>query len=183
MAKIGILLATLAAALALSNCAPLGGELIFNTKQSSAYTPQNFRGMAAAGAPIEVIGAPPGGASAEEVVAAIRMPARFGSASPVLAQPPGHGQRLVFAFSVNGAVHGPGLCAGKVAAGAFNDRLEVFGAFCRGGRPLTQAQLSVDGPVGPSDPQFAIVMARLIDILGPRTNPNFRSKNCSPFCL
>ncbi len=183
MAKTGTLLAALAAALALSNCGSVGGELIFNTKYQSGYTPSNFRSMAAAGAPIEVFGSPPGGGSPAEIVAAIRIPGRFGSAPPVLTESPGQGQRLVFAFSVNGAVHGPALCAGDVAAGAFDDRLEVFGAYCRGERVLTHSQLSVSGPVGPSDPRFTRVMARLIDILGPRTDPNHRNRSCQPFCV
>jgi len=162
---------SLVALLAAAGCAATSGERIYNTLYFS-YTPSNFRSMAAAGAPIEVFGAPPGGATAEEVVAAIRMPSRLGSTSPRLAEVPGQGQRLVFAFGGGGAVNGEALCAGAVEGGALNDRLEVSAAYCRGDRLLTQAQMTVPGPVGPPDPQFTSSMRRLIDVLGPRDDPN-----------
>lgn len=161
----------LGAAVLAAGCAATGGERIYNAMYFS-YTPSNFRSMAAAGAPIEIFGAPPGGASAEEVVAALRMPARLASTAPRLAEVPGQGQRLVFAFGSGGAVNGEALCAGAVQGGALNDRLEVSAAFCRGDRLMTQAQMTVPGPVGPPDPQFTQSMRRLIDVLGPRDDPN-----------
>lgn len=159
-------------------CATSTGARIFNTKYHTGYAPSNFRSMAAAGAPIEIFGSPPGEASEEDIVASIRLPNRLGSTPPVVAEAPGQGQRLVFAFSVSGAINGPELCAGNIPGGAFQDRLEVFGAFCRGGRVLTHSQMSIPGPVGPPDPEFTSAMARLIDILGPRHDPNRKRVRC-----
>ncbi len=165
-------------AVAVAACASMAGDSIYNTKFHTGYAPSNFRSMAAAGAPIEIFGSPPGGATEEEIVASIRMPRRLGSTPPVVAEAPGQGQRLVFAFSVSGSVNGPELCAGNIPGGEFEDRLEVFGAFCRGDRVLTHSQMSIAGPVGPPDPQFTSAMSRLIDILGPRQDPNRKRNNC-----
>lgn len=154
-----------------AGCTGIPGERIYNVTYIS-YTPSNFRSMAAAGAPIEIFGAPPGGASAEQVVEAIRMPARLNAASPRLAEIPGQGQRLVFAFGLAGPVTGEALCAGAVVGSTLPDRLEVAGAFCRGERMLTRANMTAPGPVGPPDPRFTESMRRLIETLGPRTDPN-----------
>lgn len=163
--------ALLAVGLAVAGCAASSGELIYNDYYYS-YVPSNFRSMAAAGAPVEIFGAPPGGASPEEVVAALRMPARLSSTPPRLAEVPGQGQRLVFAFGSGGSVNGDALCAGRTHGGEIEDRLEVAAAYCRGDRVLTQAQMSLNAPVGPSDPRFAKAMRRLIETLGPREDPN-----------
>jgi len=167
--------AVLALGLAAAGCAVTSAERIFNAHYFS-YSPGEFRSMAAAGAPVEIFGSPPGGATAEEVVAALRMPAHLASTPPRLAESPGQGARLVFAFGGGGAVNGEALCAGNPASGALPDRLDVAGAFCRGSRLMTQAQLSFDAPVGPSDPRFTSAMRRLIATLGPRTDPN-RDRN------
>ena len=162
--------AIIGAALLAAGCSS-AGEKIFNVNYLS-YTPSNFRSMAAAGAPIEIFGAPPGGASPEQVVEAIRMPARLGQTSPRLAEVPGQGQRLVFAFGVAGTVSGSALCSGAVVGATLPDRLTVRAAYCRGERLLTRADMTVPGPVGPPDPRFTSAMRRLIDMLGPRTDPN-----------
>ena len=160
----------LVALLAAAGCSA-SGERIYNALYYS-YTPSNFRSMAAAGAPLEIYGTPPGGATPEEVVAAIRMPGHLPQTAPKLAEVPGQGQRLVFAFGGAGAVDSSALCRGEVEGGALPDRLEVAGAYCRGDRMLTQAQMTADRPLGPPDPDFTRAMRRLIETLGPRTDPN-----------
>jgi hypothetical protein len=163
------------AGLALTACASATGERIYNAHYFS-YTPSNFRSMAAAGAPIEIYGAPPGGATPEEVVAAIEMPRHLSQTAPVVAEVPGQGQRLVFAFGASGAVDGAALCGGATQGGELTDRLEVQGAYCRGERLLTQAQMTADRPLGPPDPDFTQAMRRLIETLGPRDDPNRDSR-------
>ncbi len=172
--------AAMIAALLAAGCATSSGGSglrIFNQHYFS-YEPTDFRVMASSGPPIELFGSPPGGATDEEVVAAIQMPARHSSSTPRLVEVPGQGARLVFAFASGGAVNGKALCAGAVHGGSFQDRLEVSAAYCRGERMFSQAQMSVSGPVGPPDPEFTSAMRRLIDTLGPRVDPSRRRNRC-----
>ncbi len=163
-------LAALIVALLATGCAGGAGGKIYNAYYDPGYAPSDFGAMSAAGAPIELFGSPPGGASPEDIIASIQLPGA--SAAPKLAETPGQGQRLVFAFSSGGAVNGDALCSGGVQGGSAQDRLEVAGAFCRGERPLSQAQMSVSGPVGPPDPQFTSSMRGLIGTIGSSRNPN-----------
>lgn len=149
----------------------LGGETIYNVHIMS-YAPSNFRSLAASGAPIELIGLPPGGATAEETIAAIRMPNYWPQTPPRPVEVPGEGARLVFAFGVSGGVNGTMVCSGSAPGVALSDRLEVAAAYCRGDRRISEARMSIDAPVGPPDPQFARSMRRLVATLGPRVDPN-----------
>lgn len=167
--------ALIGSAMLAAGCSVSSGERIYNNLYMS-YMPSNFRSMAAAGAPIEVHGAPPGGASAEEVVAAIQLPAYYASTAPRLADDGGQGQRLVFVFGLTGALDGDALCRGDLPGTALPDRLEVGGAYCRGERLLTQAQMTVDRPLGPPDPDFTRAMRSMIEVIAPRDDPN-RDRN------
>ena len=172
------------AATALAGCADLLAERIWDGERVNSVTPTEFSAFAASGPRVEILGAPPGGASAEEVVAALRMPGRFRNAPFRLVETGSEATttqgmvRLVFAFGAAGAANGRPLCAGQpsgASAQGPKDGLEVTAALCIGRQVDAAARLSHRDPLAPGDPAFTATMARLIDVLAPRSQ-EFRDR-------
>lgn len=179
-------IAVVAVAALLGACvAGFPAERIWEGARIGAVTPLDFSAFASAGATVAILGAPPGGASEEAVVEALRLPSRFRQAplqaiDPFSETPPR--LRLVFAFGIAGGADGNPLCAGTLPAPAPQHAaqgLEVLGALCDGARADTMARLSHPAPLGPDDPAFAVAMTRLIDTLAPRDRQRRdRSERC-----
>lgn len=163
------------AALVLAGCVGnLAAERIWEGARLDTVTALEFSAFASAGPTVAILGAPPGGAAQETVVAALRMPSRFRQApfqtiDPFSETPPR--LRLVLAFGLAGGADGNPLCRGTLSAPApqrATDGLEVLAALCDGRRADTTARLSHPAPLGPGDPAFATAMTRLIETLAPR---------------
>ena len=172
------------AVLALPGCADLLAERIWDGERLNSITPIEFSAFAGSGPRVEILGAPPGGASPEEVAAVLRMPGRFRNAPFRLvekgsAEATAQGVvRLVFAFGAQGAANGRPLCAGEASGASAQgptDGLEVTAALCVGRQADAAARLSHRDPLAPGNPAFTATMARLIDVLAPRAS-EFRDR-------
>ncbi len=178
----------LAFAALLSGCAATGGpfqESVTHVQIFSGYSRSGFSGFAAAGPLVEMHGTIPGGADAETVAAALRLPPRFPQ-TPFQAIAPGSApssQRIVLVFGVNGGLNADEVCRGDVRAGGVTDRLAVGAAFCTGSRSGSTASLHHQRALTPDDPAFTDAMRRLFDALAPSRGENepFRSRErCIP---
>ena len=92
--------------------------------------------------------------------------------------------RVVVAFNPSYAGAPTQLCAGPVLTEAAAQDLEVWGAFCTGGRFISLATASQAGVTGTDSPAFDDLMAALTRRLFPRENPDrpIDSNNCRRFC-
>lgn len=164
---------TLVAALC-AGCAlgDLGRQRITHQSDSISYSPTGFSAFAAAGPLVEIRGAPPGGASPEQVLPTLRLPGWWPQTAFRLAQPgeAERSQRIVLAFGVPGGVSEAILCRGDFQTTP-TPALTAAAAFCRGRRGATGAKLTDDRPLAPGDPAFATAMTRLLDAISPRRDP------------
>lgn len=167
----------LAAALLLAGCAGPGafpgagpfGEAITRVEQRSNYVASQFGAFAAAGARVEMRGPLPGGATAEQVAAALALPGWWPQ-TPLRAIPPaeaGQGQRIVLIFGADGGVDIDRVCAGGGTQGVARDGLRVGAVLCLGSRPASTATLTRAAPAAPGDPDFTAAMRNLLAALAP----------------
>lgn len=169
----------LSASLAAAACAGALEERVYGQAYLPAYSPLGFSAFAAAGPLVEVRGAPPDGAGAEAVAAALRLPGRFPHV-PFRAVAPGAAptsQRIVLAFGLR-AADPARMCAGEVEGGAQTDGLSVAAAFCVGSRPASSAVLAHERPLGVGDPAFTDAMRRLFAQLAPSRDPQQDRDDC-----
>jgi hypothetical protein len=166
--------AIIAAAVILSGCAGGGpfAQRVTHQSVKVSYSPLQFSAFAAAGPLVEIRGAPPGGATPEQVVEALRLPARWPQ-TPFRLIAPGEAarsQRIVLVFGLPGGLGANLLCQGQVAP-VMTEALTVGAAFCTGRRDATGAKLTDARPLGPDDSEFAVAMTRLFAELAPSRDP------------
>jgi len=171
----------------LGGCAASGGlfeENIGFVQVFSGYTRTGFSAFAASGPLVEMHGPLPGGADADTVAAALRLPPRFPQA-PFRAVAPGEAprsQRIVLVFGVNGGIDADRVCRGAVSPGGVTDGLAVAAAYCTGSRSGSTAALHHLRALTPDDPAFTDAMRRLFDAMAPMRDENerFRGDRCIP---
>jgi hypothetical protein len=180
--------AAVAAALAVAGCAGGGlfDERIAFVDHDPAYSPLEFGGFAAAGPLVEARGPIPGGASAEELAAALRLPGFFPQ-TPFRVAPPAPSEarqaRIVLAFGPGAGFDPVALCRGGVDGAGGGEGLGVAAAWCRGGSPLGWGRLDHRRPLAPGDPAFTASMRRLFGEIAPPRRPNDpREDRCVIFC-
>lgn len=177
----------LALAALLGGCAASGGlfeENIGFVQIFPGYSRAGFSSFAASGPLVEMHGPLPGGADAETVAAALRLPPRFPQ-TPFRAVEPGSapgGQRIVLVFGVGGGINADEVCRGDVRAGGVTDRLAVGAAFCTGSRSGSTASLHHQRALTADDPAFTDAMRRLFGVLAPFRDENRtdRRDRCIP---
>jgi hypothetical protein len=122
---------------------------------------------------IEIAGAPPDGATPEQVAAALRGPAGFPPTRYEAAPPGGGGTRTVLEFGQPRAT--AGACTAPRGGGAGDGALVVTAILCRGDRATSTATLTAPDLAGPSSPGFTDAMALLFRKLLPiQLKPRFR---------
>lgn len=177
----------IAIALLLGGCAAGSGpfeENISFVEIFPGYSRPGFSAFAASGPLVEMHGPLPGGADAEAVAAALRLPPRFPQ-TPFRAIEPGsapRSQRIVLVFGVNGGVNADEVCRGEVSPGGVTDRLAVAAAYCTGSRSGSTAALHHRRALTPDDPAFTDAMRRLFGALAPMRDETerFRGERCIP---
>jgi hypothetical protein len=176
------LIATLTAALLAGCAAPGGGgvfdERITNRQIYPAYTRNGIAAMTSAGAPVEVRGAPPGGADPQTVVAALAVPGSL-PPGPLRAVAPGEAagsSRFVVVFGA-GAVN-PGVICVDPPPGAIADRLVAAVAYCIGSTHGSSALLTHARPLAPGDPAFTQAFRRAFTAISPRREPEKERDRC-----
>ncbi len=110
---------------------------------------------------VEVIGAPPDGASAEAIVAGLRAPPAVAATRYVAVPPGGGGARLVLEF---GVVTG-GLSSCRAPRAAATDTLVLTATLCSERRTIRSATMRSADLKGPSSPGFDAAMGRLMAVL------------------
>ncbi len=165
----------LATAAGLSACATVStgfAETIHSTDVYLKYSFQDASIFATNGGPIEVYGAPQNGASAEEVAAAIRLPAYL---NPNLAKAvePGQGDyRVAVVFAPRAGLSGESVCKGKARGGQAGPDTKIFAVFCRSETSvLGEARLEASSSFTPGEPGFQIGMRRLLREIMPLRSP------------
>ncbi|QIE54307.1 hypothetical protein G5B40_01910 [Pikeienuella piscinae] len=164
----------LTAAALLCACAGPGADVVTRNDISPNYQPIWVSVFSGAGGQATILGSTSDGASADEIAAAIRLPAHV-SQRTIRAAPPAEAQggpHLVLVFAPKGDVTARKACRGEVAGGVAGSELKVFGAFCTSyGSPVTEGLLSLPDSPTPSDPDFGRRMSYLLNALMPATNP------------
>ena len=161
----------LSSALLLIGCA--GGPIVGIYPQvlhqdiHSLYYAQTVPVFAGAGGPTEVYGSPAGGGSASEVVAGVRLPSWVASRSLTAVEPGKGGLRLVLVFAPQTTALGSAACQGQAKGGEAGTQMKVFGVFCRGNRPMSEAVVYAKGSPSVSDPAMAGALNRLVVSLMP----------------
>jgi len=110
---------------------------------------------------VEVIGAPPDGASAAAVVDSLRAPPGVAETRYVAVAPGGGGARLVLEFGV--ATGGLSSCARPRANAA--QTLLLTATLCSERRTIRSATMRAAALKGPSSPGFEAAMGRLMGVL------------------
>ncbi|MFV0474577.1 MAG: hypothetical protein ACK5MQ_10295 [Pikeienuella sp.] len=167
-------LPTAIAALALAACAG-GLDMVTRVDMSPNYAPQWVSVFAASGGEATILGTTRDNASADEIAAALRLPAHVGRRA-LSAAPPGEAQggaHLVLVFTPSGGVTGRKACRGEVSGGvAGPESLKVVGVFCTSyGTPVSEGQIDLKGSPVPSDPDFGRRMSYLMNAIMPAVNP------------
>lgn len=169
-------IAPIVAAALLAACTGGGPGVVTVTRNdiSPNYQPLSVSVFAGSGGRATILGSTRDGASAEEIAAAIRLPAHVAPRT-IRAAPTAEAQggpHLVLVFAPQGAVTARKACRGEVSGGVAGPELKVFGVFCSSyGTPVSEALLtSPDSPI-PSDPDFGHRMSYLINAVAPATNP------------
>jgi hypothetical protein len=152
--------AVAAATLAVAACAGAGLTTTHSTFYDYRYYPNEVRASGAP-MPVEVRGAAPGGESAAEVIAALRLPAHVGRATAAAA-PGDTGPRLVIGFA---RASGEALCAPGGGPEGAAKALTVSGAYCVGDQPYTSGIAEAGGA------SLAATLPNLARVLLPMNNP------------
>lgn len=166
--------ALVATALSLTACAATTsfGETIHSTDIYLKYSFQDASIFAAAGGPIEVYGAPQDGASAEEVAAAIRLPAYLTPNSAKAVTPGEGGYRVALVFAPQAGLSGESVCKGKAKGGQAGEATKVLAVFCRSETAtLSEARLETAGAFTPDSATFRTGMTRLLREILPLRSP------------
>lgn len=169
--RVAVIAAVAAILLGCAGGAPFAQRITHQSVKVS-YSPLQFSAFAAAGPLVEIRGSPPGGATPEQVMEALRLPARWPQTPFRLVAPDeaARSQRIVLVFGLPGGMGANLLCQGRVAP-VMTDTLTVGAAFCTGRRDATGAKLTDARPLGPDDPEFAVAMTRLFAELAPLRDP------------
>lgn len=167
-------------AMAVGGCASGGffDQRVTNQSVNVSYSPSQFSAFAAAGPLVEIRGAPPGGATPEEIAAALKLPGRWPQ-TPFRVVAPGeapHSQRIVLLFGAPGGFGDVLLCRGDMQP-VETSNLTAAAAFCRGGRAASGAKLTDVRAIGLSDPEFATAMTRLLSEMSPSRDPTIDTDN------
>ncbi|SEA73255.1 hypothetical protein SAMN05444370_11096 [Rubrimonas cliftonensis] len=155
------------------------GERITQVDVLSAYSPNTFGAFAASGPLVELQGPIPGGASPQEVAAALRMPG-FWPDAPFTAVAQGEApemQRIVIGFGAATAANAMLVCDGRPASGGVADSLQANVVYCMGRRAASSAHLSRSDLATPADPAFGDAFARVFLQIAPRRDPE-RDDDC-----
>ena len=163
-----------AAAFALSACVATAtsGETIHSEDIYLRYNLLDASQFAAAGGRIEVYGAPQNGASAEEVAAALRLPAYLTPRDATAVAQGAEGYRVALVFAPQAGISGASVCKGKAKGGQAGSTTKVLAAFCRGEKTiLSEARLEASGAFVPGAPAFQKGMSRLLKKVLPRKSP------------
>jgi hypothetical protein len=172
--------AILVAGALLAGCAAFDptGERIYGADHLTPFTISGFSAFAASGPVVEVFGTPPGGASPEAVVAALRLPGFWPQTPPRLAPAdlPRDAQRIRLVFGVMGTSDPVGVCRETPRGGATPGRVELYAAYCRGRSGGSGAKLSIGRELAVDDPAFAQALTRLMGVVAPRRDPLDRGR-------
>lgn len=162
-----------AAGFALAACAGApspNATVVHSNLVETNYSPQEVWAVGPA-MPVDVRGTPPDGATAQEVAAALRLPAWFGSKPMELTAPDAAGPRVVVAF---GGAPLSRICKGDPApegASPSARPLTAALAYCWGDRLASRAILTSPLTSGPRDAAFASQMLQGMRVLLPVRNP------------
>lgn len=138
------------------------------------YQPEYVSVFAGAGGEAAILGTTRDGASADEIAAAIRLPAYFNPRTIRAAKTARTGPHLVLVIAPAGGTTPRKACAGEAQGGVAGAELKILGAFCSSsGRAVTEAVFVASGSPVPSDPDFGRRMASFMQALTPPTNPDF----------
>ena len=165
---------TAASALMLSACAAAGGLNMVHTVIVDPYFGISEVAVTGAPMPTRVIGAPRDGASLDQTLAALTLPARLG-ARPARAETPDdfRGLRVVFAYAPLPASR---ICeadaAGGAAGGGKIGVTEISAALCRGDRQYSYGILRTQA-AGPTDPGFRGAVLQLFGAIMPHQTEEF----------
>lgn len=127
------------------------------------------------GAPASVAGTPFAGADAAALLAPLRPPAVVAASHFV---PTGDsGTRMVIIFAPKAPLDRSQLCESAevlqpktLAPGAGGD-FRAIASLCRGGRPISTAQIAAPMPTSPQDPAYADIMGQLFITVMPLSVP------------
>ena len=148
------------AALACAGCAGGEGARIDSTPINSEDLQRAALALASSGPLIEIRGTPSGGATREQVAAALRMPGGFPQRPFRLARPGEADPRFVLALGAravdDGRIRRPGG-----AGGGAPERLEDSMAICTG-TPSDASGVVTSPATRPNDPAFPPAVATLI---------------------
>jgi len=172
---------SLFAVLICAGCA--GGVALFEERITGVevfpnYARNHVAALAASGAPVVLAGALPGGASAEDVLADLRLPPHLPQTPLRLAPPepaPAGAQRFVLQFGRTGPNNPAAACSGDPSGGAAST-LNVAATYCIGSQAASSAKLSHARMLTPGDGAFGPAMTRLFDAITPRRDV-FRERN------
>jgi hypothetical protein len=163
-----LLLPAAAAAMAAACSAPPGGTLVHSPLIKTRYNP-NWVGSGGP-MPLQVVGAPPDGASAEEVAAAMRLPGWHGGGRFEAISGPVEGLRMVVVFSPSNRLDWCEDPSG--GSGAGSDGALVAGlAYCRGDADLSSVLVESRATSGPRDAGFRRAMSQALLQMLPTRNP------------
>ncbi|MEO1611232.1 MAG: hypothetical protein AAFU55_02585 [Pseudomonadota bacterium] len=162
-----------AAVLAATSAQAFWGDRVINDYIATNYEPLSVSSFAGSGGATSIYGTTRDQASAEEIAAAIRLPAHF-SPRDVSAGPQGErrGPHLVLVIEPQG-VTPKRACEGKAKGGVAGSELRVLGVFCSSfGTPVSEAMLVADGSPVPGDGDFSDTMLQLRRVMVPVRNPD-----------
>ena len=173
----------LLAALICAGCAAGGAlfeERVTGLEVFSNYTRNQVAALAASGAPVVLAGDLPGGASAEAVLADLRLPPHLPQTPLRLAPPgpaPAGAQRFVLQFGLAAPNNPATACSGGPSGGAA-PTLQVAATYCVGSQAATSAKLSHARMLTPGDGEFGPAMTRLFTAITPRASPSRDRDRC-----
>jgi hypothetical protein len=158
-----------AAAAVLATAWPLAAATVSGSGGDDSVRDREIRQAVGGTRPVVVAGAPPDGAEAAAVAAALRTPAFAQSTSFTAAESVGPEPTLVLIFGARGATSS--ACRGAPPAGTQSSEMIVTGVLCIQRDAARTATLR-GSSVGPSDPAFADEMAELTRVLYRRVRRN-----------
>ena len=147
---------TLVAVLSLAGC---GGEIIVPTAETRPILAAERTALAAGPRLVEVLGAPPDQSAAEAVAAAIRVPGERNDRPFTVTRPASGGQRVVVEFGMQAG--GQRACTAPSGSDA-TSTLQMAVTYCNEARALSTVSVRSATIMGPSNPDFARMMDRVM---------------------
>lgn len=173
MRKTASIAAVVATAIAATSAQAFWGDRVINDYIATNYEPLSVSSFAGSGGVTSIYGTTRDQASADEIAAAIRLPAHF-TPRGIQAGPQGErtGPHLVIVIEPQG-VTPKRACEGRARGGVAGPDLKVLGVFCSSfGTPVSEAMLVADGSPVPGDPAFGDAMLQLLRVMVPVRNPD-----------